>query len=124
MKSNRKYFVLVFVSLLVLKSFFNLLLTTFYYVDKELFIEKFCENIDKPELECNGKCKLKKIAENTSNKEKTPQYSFDVKQLTFLAEELINMKFFNDSNIEKKCFFYLNNYFFISEYLIDYPPKF
>ena len=48
-----------------------------YVSDKESITEKYCENKDKPELQCNGKCHLKKeIAKKVkSNNEKNTKDS-------------------------------------------------
>ena len=48
-----------------------------YVINKTEIIDKFCENKDKPELQCNGKCHLKKeIAKKVkSNNEKNTKDS-------------------------------------------------
>ncbi|MDP2176812.1 MAG: hypothetical protein Q8K70_12990 [Bacteroidota bacterium] len=40
-----------------------------YQVDKTNFIAKFCENKNKPELNCEGKCHLMKQLNETSSSE-------------------------------------------------------
>lgn len=37
-----------------------------YSLDNQTFTEKYCENKDKPELKCNGKCHLAKVANDNS----------------------------------------------------------
>jgi hypothetical protein len=44
----------------------------FYAVDKEGFIQKYCSNKDKPEMHCDGKCKLMDTIEYNSEDENTP----------------------------------------------------
>jgi hypothetical protein len=112
------------VFLLVFKSIVNLFLTTFYYADRDFFVENFCENTDKPELKCNGKCQLKKIAKETHNEDNTTYFSYDVKQLKFITESSIDIRFFTPFKIQKHTFFYSENYQFALNYFIDHPPKF
>jgi len=46
-------------------------MVVFYSVDNQNFTEAFCENKDKPEMKCNGKCQMSKMAEwNSSNDKK------------------------------------------------------
>ena len=56
--------------------FFNALrmpVTYLYYeLDPDGFIALLCENKDTPELECEGKCELKKVAESSTNNSKEP----------------------------------------------------
>ena len=41
-----------------------------YVTDIEAFTELYCENTDKPEMHCNGKCHLaEKLAENEEQKQ-------------------------------------------------------
>ena len=41
---------------------------TFWYInDTEYFTENFCVNKEKKELQCNGRCHLKKSVENTQD---------------------------------------------------------
>jgi len=53
----------------------------YYYLDTANFIERFCENINKPELKCNGKCHLKKVTENNTTNEEAPAKVIDFKEL-------------------------------------------
>lgn len=48
------------------------ILMTIYDIDQTVFVNLFCENKDKPEMKCNGHCKLAKISsEETQNKKKS-----------------------------------------------------
>ena len=40
--------------------FYNTAVVSIYELNTSEFIAEFCENQDKPELECNGKCHLSK----------------------------------------------------------------
>lgn len=95
---------------------------SFYMADTKSFVELFCVNKEKPELHCNGKCELSKLAESDTSKEK-PSY------LDILQKEII--LFYSAAystapkNIEQVSLVnnaYLNNYHFLFvEDFID-PP--
>lgn len=46
------------------------ILMTIYNMNQTVFTELFCENKAKPELQCNGHCKLSKIANSESQDKK------------------------------------------------------
>jgi hypothetical protein len=53
----------------------------YYKIDPIGFIEALCENQDRPELQCNGKCHLKKVVKSQDNNKKTPVSIIDFKDL-------------------------------------------
>ena len=57
----------------------------YYNIDTVGFIEKLCENKDKPELQCNGKCHLKKVVENNTNNDKQPIKAVNLKDITLFV---------------------------------------
>ena len=75
----------IIASLLMVLILFNSIRASLTYAYFELdpigFIENLCENTDQPELECNGKCQLKKVAESQNNEQQTPENLVDFKQL-------------------------------------------
>ncbi len=53
-----------------------------YQVNHSYIIANLCENVDKPELQCNGACHLKKqIKEQTKEKESPGKVLIDVDKL-------------------------------------------
>ena len=44
----------------------------YYAFFKDTFIENFCKNKDKPELQCDGKCVLSKMLLQESNEKEAP----------------------------------------------------
>ncbi|MBT8314330.1 MAG: hypothetical protein KJP26_07695 [Maribacter sp.] len=44
----------------------------YYALFTEDFVERFCENKERPELNCDGKCALSKMLLQESNDEKSP----------------------------------------------------
>ena len=50
----------------------QLSILSMYWLSQDYITEKFCVNKDKPELQCNGKCHMKDmVAENTQKESKT-----------------------------------------------------
>ncbi|MDY2586846.1 hypothetical protein [Winogradskyella aquimaris] len=79
------YFFSIFLATLILSNSLRVHITYAYYkLDPVGFIEALCENKDKPELQCNGKCHLKKVAESQNSNEKTPENIVDFKELMFV----------------------------------------
>lgn len=67
----RKISFILLVSYLVLC--FNQYLPYFsYWANQEYIAKNLCENRDKPELKCNGKCHLAKELKKAAEKEKEP----------------------------------------------------
>ncbi|NRD22632.1 hypothetical protein HNV10_05230 [Winogradskyella litoriviva] len=76
------YIVLVFLTSLILFNSAKASLTYAYFeLDPIGFIDRLCENKDKPELQCNGKCHLKKVAESQDKQQTTPESIVDFKEL-------------------------------------------
>ena len=122
MKKHNSIIVLVFVLLISFNSIKSGIMISFYMVDTKNFVELFCVNKEKPELECNGKCELSKLAENDTSTEK-PTY------LDVLQKEIV--LFFSDSysSPAKKLVQnslvdngYLNNYRFLFTSEFSLPP--
>lgn len=112
-------------SFIILSNSFRVTLNYAYYeLDPIGFIEKFCENKEKPELKCNGKCHLKKIAENnTNNQEKSENY-ISLKEIQLFLVKKPDL-FLCGSLIYQTCnYSYKNLYSFTSTYQLDRPPKF
>jgi len=97
---------------------------SYYKLDPIGFIEKLCENIDKPELKCNGKCHLKKIAKTTDDTQKTPESVIDFKELLLYTNSISDYTFSYQNNFKQKLNTeYQNFYSFSSIYDCFHPPK-
>lgn len=51
-------FLMIVIQISIIK---NSALYVLYHYDRDLFISAFCENTNRPEMKCNGKCKLAKM---------------------------------------------------------------
>lgn len=97
---------------------------TYYELDPVGFIEKLCENKDKPELQCNGKCHLKKVSESQSSEQKTPESIIDFKELILYSCNINNFSFLNRTDFIKKLDIeYLNLYSYSNLLDTFRPPK-
>ncbi len=56
--SKRIVFSLLFIVLIMISNLRFSSMYVYYSLDREGFIEQLCENKDKPELNCDGKCML------------------------------------------------------------------
>lgn len=59
----------------------------YYEFNKAYIAKNLCENRDKPELKCHGKCKLMKLLEKERQKEKFPLGNVFEKSADILCEK-------------------------------------
>lgn len=95
----------------------------YYELDPVGFIEKLCENKDKPELQCNGKCHLKKVAESSTENQQEPAKSTTLKEITLFVVNKFEYSVSEIIKTETKIFKYKNLYAFSSIHQIDRPPQ-
>ena len=79
----------LFVLLILFNSTQATVTYAYFEMDTIGFIKNFCENTDKPELQCNGKCHLKKVAESQDKKQNTPTGIVDFKELVFYTSPVL-----------------------------------
>ena len=115
---------IILIGLVLINSTKSSLVYTYYKLDPVGFIENLCENNDKPELQCNGKCQLKKVAESTSKDNEEPIRLIDFKEILLYNEKPFEY-LFNKILIQKKtCFNYSNLYSYIKLQNCFHPPQF
>ncbi|MBE9490765.1 MAG: hypothetical protein IMY67_10765 [Bacteroidetes bacterium] len=123
MNRYKGLFSLILVTALLWNIFHVAITYGYYYVDQSGFIAQFCVNIEKPELECNGKCHLKNVAEKDSTNDKAPLKMITSKDVPFFIQEKEKLEFgyitYNKKPIKK----YRNLYSFLSEYSLYQPPQ-
>jgi hypothetical protein len=121
---NLKLLFSLTLSLLVLFQTLSVSITYAYYnLDTKGFIETFCENKDKPELACNGKCHLKKVTQSTNNKENTPIQLTEIKELLLYNEQPFSYQLKNAKNLKKQHSHYVNLYTYHRINNCFHPPK-
>lgn len=95
----------------------------YYYLDTSDFIERLCENKDKPEMQCNGKCHLKKVVENNTNDDKLPFKDVNFKEILLYVVEPTKYEFVNSSSIKVQKINYNNLYAYSLAKALDHPPQ-
>ena len=100
---------------------------SYYFINPENFTALFCENVDKPELECNGKCYLKKVTQNqleTSRDDSLPAVNIDLKNilLYFYPDTTVFEVNTGETQDSRTLFYYANLYTFQVDHSIFHPP--
>lgn len=95
----------------------------YYELDPVGFIERLCENQDQPELECLGKCHLKKISQASSDDTEPAQIiNFDELLLFTGAPYSFQFKS-SDLALKKFNISYVNHYRFRINLAVFHPPQ-
>ncbi len=123
------YFKKTIFSLLLLfalfwNTFYVSLTYAYYYVDQPGFIERFCGNIDKPEMKCNGKCHLKDVVEKKTANEDVPLNMIVLEEPTLFFKNIKNINLNSESiEIKQQPEWYFNFYTYTRTYSLDRPPQ-
>ena len=120
-KKNIIVATLVFiVSLFTLKS---ALLMSYYTLFTDDFIENFCVNKDRPELNCDGKCFLSKMLNKSDQQEgRQENIAISLAQLEFIFAPLENANLLFLSKATKSDFHYDVKYTSVFLNTSDKPP--
>ncbi len=97
-------------------------LVSFYTLNNESFTELFCENKDKPELECNGKCSLTKAGIALDKEKNDLTLNSFQKEIIFYVNFMGSENSFVLSETYLSNFEYLNTYSFLFTKQITHPP--
>ncbi|WP_431134598.1 hypothetical protein [Psychroserpens mesophilus] len=96
----------------------------YYELDPIGFVEALCENKDKPELACNGKCHLAKVSKSQDKEQNTPESILDFKELTLYQNHIANVEFaFRALSNKNEPQFYQNLYSFTTTNDCFHPPR-
>ncbi len=99
-----------------------------YYANRDKIAERFCENLDRPELMCSGKCHIQKVIEDVKQDrdrwKKSAQVSIDERSITFISPKLYpsTIKVFTPGS-EKSGFYYQWPYSDPDHSGVFRPPK-
>lgn len=123
--ATMKKMVIIFALFLVFKPFVPIVE---YWVNYDYIVSELCENKEKPELQCNGKCYLsKEIAKNQTedSTENKPSFLPDFGIYFFKKNDNFNL-FLMQNHQEKACFsvYYNNFYKFLYFSSVFRPPIF
>lgn len=85
----RKIITYLFIGAFLLHASSRLLVYANFWMNQEYIAEKLCENKDKPEMECNGKCHLKKELEKEDKRKQQEERKIQVEELVFIPQSEI-----------------------------------
>ncbi|MFA7446316.1 MAG: hypothetical protein WCY89_10245 [Flavobacteriaceae bacterium] len=121
MSKNRNTIVWTFVFVLLFSSMRAGFMLGFYVIDSESFIELFCVNKEKPELHCDGKCELSKLAHQDDANSERPSY-LDIfhRELVYTPHLNLEIYFFASKTLHRYA--YQNSYLFLFSTSHDHPP--
>lgn len=125
MEIRKHVFVLFLLLLIIFNSTKASLTYAYYTLDPIGFVENLCENKDKPELQCNGKCQLMKVAESQNNNQNIPESIIDFKELILYPSPNTSFQI-TQVNPPKRLHFsfhYLNLYSFNNTNYCFHPPR-
>ncbi len=119
------YIVSIFLMTLILINSCRVSLTYAYFeLDPIGFIENLCENIDKPELQCNGKCQLTKVAKSQKKEQKTPESIIDFKEIILYPNFILDVVLpCRDYSKKRGSIAYQNLYSFNTSNDCFHPPR-
>nr|WP_321247896.1 hypothetical protein [uncultured Psychroserpens sp.] len=124
MKISTYIFSIILTTLLLFSSTRVSLTYAYYELDPIGFIEALCVNQDKPELECNGKCHLKKVGQSQNKEQNTPESIIDFKELILFSDTIKSIVFNQDEYIKKQSpTSYQNLYSFNTTDDCFHPPR-
>jgi hypothetical protein len=124
MKLGISIFSLMLTALMLINSTKASLTYAYYNLDPVGFIAALCENTDKPELQCNGKCQLMKVAQSQDKKENTPENIVDFKELILYPSPAISFELLRKIYVKKELISsYINLYSFNNSNNCFHPPR-
>ncbi len=124
MKTGAYIVSILLMALIIINSIRVSLTFAYFELDPIGFIENLCENTDQPELKCNGKCHLKKVAESQSKEQKSPENIIDFKELILYPSPVVEFLVNHKSYLKKqRPIAYQNLYSFIKNNDCFHPPR-
>ena len=120
-KTSLSYTVL-FIMLIMISNLRFSSMYVYYSIDREGFIERLCENKDKPELKCDGKCMLAKMLQAQTDEDEQPMPMIGWEQNLVFCLDLPEYRLQNASALHNAFFHYFNNYTYHFSDSLNKPP--
>ncbi len=120
-----KKLISIFLLLVLTIQYFNKLeIFVYYQLNKNFISSTFCENKNKPELQCNGKCFMKKqLKASDENQNKTPINIKDFQEIIFFCSHS-EIAFPKHNSLSDLCFARFKNRNYPSSLFgIFHPPE-
>jgi len=110
MQEKVSFFPLVLALMVLFGSFKASFSYAYYFMDTDGFIQTFCENVDKPELDCRAKCFLNSINQEVPGDADEPQKHTFVYRLLLYPTQLEQLQLNLIDPANKTNFRYQNGY--------------
>lgn len=123
MQTQNKIITLSLASLMLFNALYVSLTYAYYYLDQSDFIAQFCENIDKPALQCNGKCHLEKVVKENLPTDTVPTEKITFKQITLFVVKAEKVNLSNFITKKQQILKYTNLYTYTGAYEFYHPPR-
>lgn len=124
MKIAGKISTVFLISILLLSLVKSNILYTIYQYDTGLFTQLFCENKQKPQLNCNGKCKLAQLQREQDNKDATETLNrLQVENVYCNNIEPLHVLNSSITLIDKPASYYCCHYHFLFTRHLSKPPN-
>lgn len=121
--SYRRYvFSLLFIALVMVGNLRFSSMYVYYSLNTEGFIEQLCENKNRPELNCDGKCMLAKMLQAQTDGDERPMPIIGWEQLTVFLVKLPSYNLQIELGIDPTSFQYSNNYSYHFTLKPNKPP--
>lgn len=120
-----KLFITIILTFIILGNSLKVSFTYGWYaLDIDSFVEQFCENKDKPQLQCNGKCYLTKVSKDSSNNKNDNLPAIEWQKLVYCHMEE-NIEIAKVSlDFKSANFWYTNQYYKLDTSSIFHPPRY
>ena len=123
MNRQQNIFTYILITAMIWNVLYVPLTYAYYYADQSDFIAQFCDNIDKPEMKCDGKCHLKEVTEKNATNDKAPSKMLLSKSVVLFVQENKDINFGITVYKKTKKSKYCNLYTYLSTYSLFHPPK-
>ncbi|MHA7863174.1 hypothetical protein [Flagellimonas marinaquae] len=100
---------LLFIGMMMISNLRFSSMYVYYSLDREGFIEQLCENKDKPELNCDGKCMLSQML-NAQSEDDKPMPTIGWEEVLVFLVDLPNYSMSFDDNHERHTVQYVDLY--------------
>lgn len=98
----RKVITYLFIGAFLLNASSRLLVYADFWINREYIAANLCENKDEPEMQCNGKCHLKKELEKEDKRKQQEERKVQVEELVFIPQpeirEVIDAVYFPEKD--------------------------
>ena len=103
LKEMKRFFSIVMLGAILMQTFSAFILVAHYEINKNYITQNFCENKNKPQLNCNGQCHLNKQLQKQEKNENAPVNPIKEKNEIQLFCQLRDFGF-ADSQTEKNIY--------------------